>query len=84
LVNEYAVPSEEKLSVSEIAIAVENLSKRYFIKQTLGSEGRSRYTALRDVMGHELLCIARKGIAIARHRNAPRDGQIEEFWALEM
>lgn len=69
--------------MSEVAIAVENLSKRYFIKQTPGGEGRSRYTALRDVMGHELLCMARKGIAIARRRNAPRDGQIEEFWALK-
>jgi lipopolysaccharide transport system ATP-binding protein len=83
LVNEYAVPWEEKISVSEVAIAVENLSKRYFIKQTLGGEGRSRYTALRDVMGHELLCMARKGIAVVRRRNAPRDGQIEEFWALK-
>jgi lipopolysaccharide transport system ATP-binding protein len=77
------VPFEEKLSVSEVVIAGENLSKRYFIKQTLGGEGRGRYTALRDVMGHELLCMARKGIAIARRRNAPRDGEIEEFWALK-
>jgi lipopolysaccharide transport system ATP-binding protein len=34
-------------------------------------------------MGHELLCMARKGIAVVRRRNAPRDGQIEEFWALK-
>ena len=60
-----------------------NLSKRHFIKQTPGGEGRSRYTALRDVMGHELLCMVRKGIAIARRRNAPRDGEIEELWALK-
>jgi len=69
--------------VSEVAIAVENLSKQYFIKRTLGGEGRSRYTALRDVMGHELLHIVRKGIAIARGRNARRDGEFEEFWALK-
>jgi lipopolysaccharide transport system ATP-binding protein len=83
LVNEYTVLPEVKLSVSEVAIAVENLSKRYFIKHTAAGEGRSRYTALRDVMGHELLCIARKVIARARRRNAPRDGEIEEFWALK-
>ena len=69
--------------MSEVAIAVENLSKQYFIKRTLGGEGRSRYTALRDVMGHELLHIVRKGIAIARGRNALRDGEFEEFWALK-
>jgi len=69
--------------VSEVAIAAENLSKRYVIKHTVGGEGRSRYTALRDVMGAELLNIARKGIAIARRRNAPRNGKIEEFWALK-
>src|SRR5580704_15909064 len=78
-----SVPSGEKLSVSEVAIAVENLSKRYFIKPTPGGGGRSRYTALRDVVGHELLCMARKGIAVARRRNTPRDGEIEEFWALK-
>jgi lipopolysaccharide transport system ATP-binding protein len=78
-----SVPSGEKLSVSEVVIAVENLSKRYFIKQTPAGGGRSRYTALRDVVGHELLCMARKGIAIVRRRNASRDGEIEEFWALK-
>jgi len=41
--------------VSDVAIAVENLSKRYFIKHTLNGQSRSRYTALRDVMGHGLL-----------------------------
>ena len=55
--------------MSEVAIAVDNLSKRYVIKHTVGDEGRSRYAALRDVMGAELLNIARKGIAIARRRN---------------
>ena len=69
--------------MSEVAIAAENLSKRYVIKHTVGREGRSRYAALRDVMGAELLNIARKGIAIARRRNAPRNGKIEEFWALK-
>jgi lipopolysaccharide transport system ATP-binding protein len=69
--------------VSEVAIAVENLSKRYFIKHTPGGKGRSRYTALRDVVGHEVLRIARKGIAIARRQRAPQDGDIEEFWALK-
>ena len=69
--------------MSEVAIAVENLSKRYVIKHTVGGEGRSRYAALRDVMGAELLNIARKGITIARRRNAPRDGEFEEFWALK-
>ena len=69
--------------MSEVAIAVENLSKRYVIKHAVGREGRSRYAALRDVMGAELLNIARKGIAIARRRNAPRDGEFEEFWALK-
>jgi hypothetical protein len=50
------VPFEEKLSVSEVVIAVENLSKRYFIKQTLGGEGRSRYTAC--AMSWDMSCSA--------------------------
>ena len=49
----------------------------------MDGEGRSRYTALRDVMGPELLSIARKAIGIAHQRNASRDGEIEEFWALK-
>jgi len=69
--------------VSDVAIAVENLSKRYFIKHTLNGQSRSRYTALRDVMGHGLLKHACKAIAVARRRNAPRDSEIEEFWALK-
>src|SRR3974390_1684518 len=40
--------------MSDVVIAVENLSKRYFIKHTPGGQGRSRYTALRDVVGNEL------------------------------
>jgi lipopolysaccharide transport system ATP-binding protein len=69
--------------VEDVAIAVENLSKRYFIKQTPDGQDRSRYTALRDVIGHELLKMADKAIAITRRRGAPRDIEIEEFWALK-
>ena len=39
--------------MSEAVIAVENLSKRYLIEHKPGTQGYKRYTALRDVIGHE-------------------------------
>jgi lipopolysaccharide transport system ATP-binding protein len=69
--------------MSEVVIAVENLSKRYFIKHTPSGQGRSRCTALRDVVINELRNFAVAAIEIARRRRLPQDRQIEEFWALK-
>ena len=69
--------------MSEAVIAVENLSKRYLIEHKPGTQGYKRYTALRDVVGHELRNLARKAIDVARGRHVPLGREIEEFWALK-
>src|SRR5690242_6170159 len=69
--------------MSEIVIAVENLSKRYLIEHKPGGQGHKQYTALRDVVGNEVRNLARKVINCARRRPVPPAGEIEEFWALK-
>src|SRR4051812_22963722 len=69
--------------MSEIVIAVENLSNRYLIEHKPGGQGHKQYTALRDVVGNEVRNFARKVINCARRRPVPRAGEIEEFWALK-
>ena len=69
--------------MSDVVIAVENLSKRYFIKHTPAGQGRSRYTALRDVVGNELRNFARKARGVAGRWRVPQGLEIEEFWALK-
>ena len=69
--------------MSEVVIAVENLSKRYLIEHTSGSQGYKRYTTLRDVIGHELRNFARKALEAARGPKTSQAREIEEFWALK-
>jgi hypothetical protein len=54
--------------MSEVAIAVESLSKRYLVGHR--SSQREKCTALRDVIGREV-------------RHFARGDEIEEFWALK-
>ena len=69
--------------MSEVVIAVENLSKRYVIEHTPENQGYKRYTALRDVIGDQIRNFARKALGAARRRQALRACEIEEFWALK-
>ena len=62
--------------MSEIVIAVENLSKRYLIEHKPRGQGHEQYTALRDVVGNQVRNLARKVINFARHRHVPRAGEI--------
>ena len=71
------------MAMSEAAIAVENLSKRYLVEHKPGARGHKRYTALRDVVGQELRNFGRKAIDIARRRHLPQGRETEEFWALK-
>jgi lipopolysaccharide transport system ATP-binding protein len=66
--------------MSDIAIAVENLSKRYMVGHQ--SAERENYTALRDVISREARNVARTAIDVFRGRPIVRGDQIEEFWAL--
>jgi ABC-type polysaccharide/polyol phosphate transport system ATPase subunit len=67
--------------MSDIVIAVENLSKSYLVGHQ--SAGRERYTALRDVIAREARNFARKGIDFIRGRQIVQGDEVEEFWALK-
>jgi len=58
--------------MSDVAIRVENLSKKYILQHQVG--GRSRYVALRDVLAHKAKSLFRKN---------RMDASREEFWALK-
>jgi lipopolysaccharide transport system ATP-binding protein len=69
--------------MSDVVIAVENLSKRYLIEHKPGGRGHKQYTALRDVVGSQLLNLARRAINFPYSREMSRAGEIDEFWALK-
>ena len=66
--------------MSDIAIAVENLSKRYMVGHQ--SAQRESYTSLRDVVSREARNFSRKAIDVFRGRQIVEGDEIEEFWAL--
>ena len=68
--------------MSDSAIVVRNLSKRYLIGHRLAPNGQYRYTALRDVIGRELRNFVRKAADFARGRQVVQGDEVEEFWAL--
>jgi lipopolysaccharide transport system ATP-binding protein len=69
--------------MSEPAVVVENLSKRYLIGHRFPSGGRYKYTALRDVIGREMRNFARKAVDVVRGRQVVQGDEVEEFWALK-
>jgi lipopolysaccharide transport system ATP-binding protein len=69
--------------MSEPAITVENLSKRYFIGHRSDERARFKYTALRDVIGREVRGFARKAGDVIHGRQVIQGDEIEEFWALK-
>jgi lipopolysaccharide transport system ATP-binding protein len=66
--------------MSDIVVAVENLSKRYLVGHR--SAQRERYTALRDVISREVRNFARKTVDFVRGRQIVQGDEVEEFWAL--
>jgi lipopolysaccharide transport system ATP-binding protein len=70
-------------AISENAVVVENLSKKYVIGHRYSSSGKKhQYTALRDVIGRELRNFARKAADVARGRQVIQGDEVEDFWAL--
>jgi lipopolysaccharide transport system ATP-binding protein len=69
--------------MSENAIVVENLSKRYLIGHRLAPGGRYQYTALRDIIGRGIGNFVRKASDVARGRQVVQGDEVEEFWALK-
>ncbi len=68
--------------MSENAIVVENLSKRYLIGHRFATRRQYKYTALRDVIGREIRNFARKAADVLRGRQVVQGDEVEEFWAL--
>lgn len=68
--------------MSENAIVVENLSKRYLIGHRLSTKGKHNYTMLREVIGREITNFVRKAGDVIRGRQVVQGDEIEEFWAL--
>ena len=69
--------------MSDIAISVENLSKRYLIGHQFSTGGRYKYTALRDVLGREVHNFVRKARDFVRGSQVVQGDEIEEFLALK-
>jgi iron complex transport system ATP-binding protein len=67
--------------MSDIAIAVENLSKSYLIGHQASQ--REPYTALRDVIAREARNFVRKATDAFRGRQIVQGDEVEEFWALK-
>ena len=70
-------------SMSENAIVVRNLSKRYLIGHRLAPGGAYRYTALRDVIDRAFGNYVRKAAELVRGRQVVQGDEVEEFWALK-
>lgn len=66
--------------MSDIIIAVDNLSKRYLVGHH--SAQFKDYTTLRDVIARESRNFARKAVDFAHGRQIVQGDEIEEFWAL--
>jgi ABC-type polysaccharide/polyol phosphate transport system ATPase subunit len=68
--------------MSENAIVVENLSKRYLIGHRLSSGVKYNYATLRDVVGREISNFARKAADFVRGHQMVQGDEVEQFWAL--
>ena len=67
--------------MSDVIIAVENLSKSYLVGHQ--SAQRGPYTTLRDVISREVRNFARKTVDVVRGRQIVQGDEVEEFWALK-
>lgn len=68
--------------MSDNAIVVENLSKRYVVGHRTANGSRFKYVALRDVLSREAHNFIRKATDLVRGRPIVQGDEIEEFWAL--
>lgn len=66
---------------SDIAIEVENLSKRYVLGHQQGEAGG--YVSLRDLVTQTARGLARSAVHALQRKSAPRSETSEEFWALK-
>jgi lipopolysaccharide transport system ATP-binding protein len=68
--------------MSESAIVVENLSKRYLIGHRYSNRGPYKYLSLRDAVAREVRNFGRKAFDVVRGEQVVQGDAVEEFWAL--
>jgi lipopolysaccharide transport system ATP-binding protein len=68
--------------MSDVVVAVENVSKRYLVGHSSTEPGIYRYTNLRDVIAREARNFSRKALDLVRGREIVQGDEVEEFWAL--
>lgn len=66
--------------MSDIAIKVEGLSKRYLVGH---QAEKQKYVALRDVIARNAASLARKTVDMFKGRPIVQGDEVEEFWALK-
>src|ERR1700722_18086357 len=69
--------------MSEDAIVVQGLSKRYLIGHRSSADGGRGYNSLRDVIGREVRNFTRKAADVFGGRQVVQGDEVEEFWALK-
>src|SRR5258705_5363703 len=67
--------------MSDAAITIENLSKRYLVGHQAAQ--RDRHSTLRDTIVREARGFARKAADLIRGRQIVLGDEVEEFWALK-
>jgi len=68
--------------MSEDAIVVQGLSKRYLVGHHKKTNQYYKYSSLRDVLGREIKSLFRKTADVVRGRQVVQGDEVEEFWAL--
>ena len=70
--------------MSENAIVVDNLSKRYLIGHRFSSSAEKyKHSMLRDIIRREINNFVRKAVDVVHGRQVVQGDAIEEFWALK-
>jgi len=71
------------VNMTDVVIAVENLSKRYLVGHRSVEAEHHHHTTLRDVIVRESRNFTRKAVDLVRGRQIVQGDEIEEFWALK-
>ena len=69
--------------MSDNAVIVESLSKRYLLGHQSGAEGTYKYSTFRDAIGREVRNFARKASDLVHGLQIVQGDETEEFWALK-
>jgi lipopolysaccharide transport system ATP-binding protein len=69
--------------MSEPALAVEKVSKRYLVRHQLSQNREGRHKTFREVITDEVRSLARNAINVLSGKPVVQGDEVEEFWALK-